>query len=181
MFNFGGKGYNSLVELYSDNSKLVFVMTGDYTHDEHMRGDICSMVWSKVAENPQKYMSMDKCHVKNYLRLVVKTTACDYLKREEKETAKIKKLQETERYSKPCELDEEDFYSNELKYLEKARTILTEEEEFLICMRFKENISARQVGEILDISEGNVRVKQGRILHKLKNEIIRLMKEDEGR
>lgn len=39
-------------------------------------------------------------------------------------------------------------------------------------------MSARQVAELFDTSEGNIRVRQKRILDKLRKEILRLMKED---
>lgn len=56
---------------------------------------------------------------------------------------------------------------------------MTKEEKELIQMRFAYKMSAREVGNLLEISEDTVRVRQFRTLRKLKNEIIRLKKENE--
>ena len=54
------------------------------------------------------------------------------------------------------------------------------EEKQLLVMRFAENMSAKETGKVLGISEGAVRARQRRILVKLKKEILRFMKEDES-
>lgn len=170
--------YGSLEELYNDNRKLVFVMVSDYTDDEEQKKDINSSVWAKIAEQPQKYMTMEPAHFRNYLRMIVKTSAVDYLRCEEKETSKLQLFQREDRISY-YDFDEGEFYADCLEYLAEAVSVLNFEEKELIRLRFGKKLPARQTGEILDISEGNVRVKQKRILAKLKEEILRLMKKDD--
>lgn len=170
--------YGSLEELYNDNRKLVFIMVSDYTDDEEQKKDINSSVWAKIAEQPQKYMTMEPAHFKNYLRMIVKASAVDYLKCEEKEASKLQNFKREERISY-CDFKEGDFYADYLEYLAKAVSVLNFEEKELLRMRFGMKLPARQVGELLGVSEVNVRVRQKRILAKLKKEILKLMKRDD--
>jgi len=177
MFNYAAM-YSSLEELYNDNRKLVFIMVSDYTDDEEQKKDINSSVWAKIAEQPQKYLTMEPAHFRNYLRMIVKASAADYLWCEEKEASKLQNFKREGRISYG-DFTEEEFYSDYLEYLAKAISVLNFEEKELLRMRFGMKLPAKQVGEILDISEGNVRVRQKRILAKLKKEILKLMKRDD--
>lgn len=56
---------------------------------------------------------------------------------------------------------------------------LRKTENELIQMRFTYNMSAREIGNILEISEEAVRVRQFRTLRKLREELLRLKKENE--
>ena len=69
----------------------------------------------------------------------------------------------------------------EMEYLSRAAAVLTIDEKQLIWLRFKEGLNAKEIGRLLEISDGNVRVRQKRILDKLRKEILRLMKEDDDR
>ena len=71
-------------------------------------------------------------------------------------------------------VEEECISREDFIYLDRARKILSEDELQLIYLRFEAGLSARQVGNAFGISEGAVRVKQYRILKKLRDEIIRL-------
>lgn len=98
-------------------------------------------------------------------------------KREKKETVEFQ--EEHFEGAPPVYFESEnDWRSDELACLDKAKNILTLEEKELIFFRFEEGMSARQVAELFDTSEGNIRVRQKRILDKLRKEILRLMKED---
>lgn len=172
------KHYTSLEELYIENRKLVFVMAHDYIADEHRSNDICSIVWAKIAEHPQRYLDMNQTHFRHYLRLIVKTSVIDYLKREEGEIVAAGRLAQ-EDITIHYDMQNSDFYRDEIVYLEEAVKKLNLEEKELIYMRFCKRLTARKVGEIMDMSEVNVRVKQKRILAKLKSELMGLMKEDD--
>ena len=140
MFNHAAT-YGSLEELYRDNLKLVFAMIGDYTDDGEQKKDINSAVWAKIAEQPQKYMNMDTGYFKNYLRMIVKTAAVDYLRCEEKEAYKRMYFRTEERKS-TCDFEREEFYEDCLVYLTEAVSILCFEEKELLRLRFKERLSS---------------------------------------
>ena len=68
---------------------------------------------------------------------------------------------------------------SDLRYLAKARQVLTTEERTLLVWIFEKKMPTKEAARILNISEGAVRVRQHRILGKLKQEILRLKKEEE--
>lgn len=171
------KYYGTIEELYRDNFKFVHILAGDYTDDIHIKNNISSMIWERVAGHPEKYLSMDQYRLRNYLRIMVKNAYVDYF-RDSKPVHE--ELTDSNIYSYDKDFFELDFYKEELKYLGAAVKTLNLEEKQLLVMRFAENMSAKETGNVLGISEGAVRVRQMRILVKLKKEILRFMKEDES-
>lgn len=166
------KKYKSLEELYLENRKLIYTYIRDYTTHQSSVQDIASIIWCKVVDDPQKFLDMDEIWLHNYLRVMVKTAVSDYFRIEEKEHMKAEKAREILEYEL---LREEDFLLKEdLEYLEQAKQVLSKADCDLILLRYEAGLSAREVGEAFGISEGAVRVKQHRILKKLKKEIIRL-------
>ena len=169
--------YKDLEELYYSNYKLVYVMAADYTENADMKNEAAYCLWEKISQNPERYLSMDEYQLKNYIRVMVKNIFMDHFKREKRETVEFQ--EEHFKGALPVYFESEnDWRSDELACLGKAKNILTLEEKELIFFRFEEGMSARQVSELFDTSEGNIRVRQKRILDKLRKEILRLMKED---
>ena len=167
--------YKMLEEMYIDNYKLVFTYIRDYTEEPDLVEEIASTVWLKVWERVEVLLGMDKKGVKYYLRAVAKTTVSDYFRHLHKENTRIEKVIEL---YEPFDWNfEEDklFKEEMLYYLKKSILSLTDEEQLLITMRFIHNKSAREIGDILGIKEGAVRVRQLRILAKMRNEIKELM------
>ena len=75
---------------------------------------------------------------------------------------------------------EEEFFSSSVdQYLEDACNELKQEEKELIQMKFFYQMSTKDIAGIMEIPEGTIRVRQLRILRKLRREILRLKKEDE--
>lgn len=171
--------YETLEEMYIDNYKLVFTYIKDYTEDPDLMEELASTIWLKVWERVEVFLVMDKKGVKYYLRAMVKTTVSDYFRHLHKENTMIEKV--IDLYEPFDWNSEEDklFKEDMLYYLKKSILSLTEKEQLLITMRFIHNKSARETGDILGIKEGAVRVRQLRILVKMRNEIKKLM--DEGR
>ena len=159
--------YNSFEELYEDNRKLVFTFILDYVKDLDILEDIASTVWLKIVKKGADFLEIDKKAIKYYLRAVVKTTVSDYFrskKKEEETTLILKESLNDSGNGDDSSLFDEDIRDN----LGKALELLTEDEKLLITLRFYEKMSARDIGKILNIEEGNVRVRQSRILKKLK-------------
>lgn len=163
--------YSTLEELYWNTYKLVYTYISDFTKDTIAAQDIASIIWGKVSEKPPKFLDLEIVHLRNYLRVMVRTTVSDYFRIEKRqdEIVKAENMLEAEK-----SVEEECIRREDLICLEKAKKILDEDEIQLIYLRFETGLSAREVGDAFGISEGAVRVKQHRILKKLKNEIIRL-------
>lgn len=176
MFEVTKTHYSSLEELFNKNRKLVFVIINDLVFEQEAREDIFSMVWMKISERPDKYMAMEIDYFRNYLRIMIKTIVADYFRKEKLEQAKAEKAKDSD--AAYNDFEEIEFYADEAPYLERAKAVLSPEEREIIRLKFYENRKAKEIGEIFNITEGNVRARQKRILAKLKKEIVRLMKED---
>ena len=173
------KCYKSFEALYRNVHRLLYAFAFDYTTSKETAEDIISMVWAKIAENPAYYLDMDKEFLKNYLRKMVKHIALNYQKQEERRQKREEKVLYT--YPETLSLKEQAILRSDLRYLAKARQVLTADERTLLIWIFEKGMSSKEVAEILNISDGAVRVRQHRILGKLKQEITRLKKEDEER
>lgn len=178
MSRFNEVRYGTLEELYLKNNKLVFAMLSDYTQDIEIKKELASSLWLKVAEDPAKYLAMEAQSLRQYIRVIVKNLYVDHYKANKKQEAEAAAPILDEKDSAFWAFEQTDFYEDAIPYIDEARKCLAEEDRLLICMKFEKNMSSREVGEVLGISEGNVRVRQKRILHKLKKEILRLKKED---
>ena len=168
--------YNSMEELYMDNYRLVYTYISDYTTLQEEADELAAIIWAKAAENPQRYLNMDKVWLKNYLRIMTRTTAADYFEKESRYRGNLSEdsidiLADTLRASST---EEEFFLREDLRHLRTARKILTETENEILTLRFEAELSAQTVGEAFGITEGALRVKQHRILKKLKAEITSL-------
>ena len=75
--------------------------------------------------------------------------------------------------------EEEFLTAEDAIYLENACRVLEDEEKDIIQMKFAYKMSAKEISDILEISEEAVRVRQFRVIRKLRNEIIRLKKANE--
>lgn len=164
------KKYSTLEELYNNMNKLIYTYIGDFTKDTVIAQDISSIIWGKVAQNPFRFLDMEINHLRNYMRKMVKTAVSDYFKIEnqQNEIVKLKDLLKTEK-----SVEEEYVRREDLFYLAEAMKVLDKDELVLIYLRVEAKLGAREVGETFGISEGAVRVKQYRILKKLRDEIIR--------
>ena len=77
-----GRYFTSLEEIYLENYKLVNAFIRDYYSDEETVKDISSIVWIKVMEEPDRYISMNEYWLQNYLRIVVRSVAVNQMRSE---------------------------------------------------------------------------------------------------
>ncbi|MGF6375167.1 RNA polymerase sigma factor (sigma-70 family) [Clostridiales Family XIII bacterium PM5-7] len=175
------KKYTTLEELYLDNYKLVFSYLLDYDlKDTYLQEELASIIWFKIWERHDSILEKEKKWVKNYLRIVAKTTVIDHLRKVKKESIEIKKMGELIEPLNPWSSVEKEVTDQEMRqYLYQCLNMLSDEEKMLITLRFYLEFSAKETGEHLFISEGNVRVRQLRIITKLRKELNKLMKEKE--
>lgn len=168
--------YKSLEELYIDNYLLIYTYISDYTTRQEDADELSAIIWAKVAENPERYLSMNKVWLKNYLRIMTRTTAADYFEKVAQYKGHLSEdsidiLADT---IQAHSTEEEFFRREDLRHLKTAKMKLTSEENEILAMRYETELSARDVGEAFGITEGSLRVRQHRILKKLKAEITRL-------
>jgi len=174
------KYYKSFEALYLDVYKLLYIFAFDRNNRLEDAEEIVSMVWAKIAENPAYYLDMDKKFLKNYLRTMVKNISLNYKTQEERRQQREAKAQDVlYKYPDMYSAKETAILRSDLRYLAKARQVLTTEERTLLVWIFEKKMPTKEAARILNISEGAVRVRQHRILGKLKQEILRLKKEEE--
>lgn len=173
--------YKNLEELYYDNYKLVYIIAGDYVANGDDRNEASSSVWAKIAAHPEKYLAMDEYRLKNYMRVMIKNICMDRFREAKKEAEDLRQTYRDGIAPLYADFGDQSCDRREMEYLSRAAAVLTIDEKQLIWLRFKEGLNAKEIGRLLEISDGNVRVRQKRILDKLRKEILRLMKEDDDR
>ena len=164
--------YRTLEDVYLDNRKLVFAYITEYTKEVSLMEEIASTVWVQAWEYGETILRLERKAVKRYLWAIVKSKIGDYTRGLEKEKNLIVKISENMEEIKPWETDmKQTFLEDMYTYLQDALSILSEEERLLLLLRFKENYTAKEIGQILNISENNVRVRQFRIIAKMRKHI----------
>ena len=166
--------YSSFEEMYLDNYKLVILFIRDYITDPYLVQDISSTVWTKVAEHIEKCMSMDKLWLRNYLRVMVRNTVADQY-REEKAIKELQKsMQDLSKCDPVISIEEDD--DDRKECMRKAVLILTDEEMQLLYLRYEKKLGFEEIGAMLGIGSGAVRMRHKRIVEKLRKKIDELIK-----
>lgn len=181
------KKYISFEELYMDKYKLVYVFIRDYMGSDKWKAEIAEeisqIVWTKVALNIKVILTFDEYHITNYLRRMTQNIATDFfddLVKEENKKVKMQgKCDETAFATKTTENIY--MYKDELDILKICVQTLKKEERELLYMRFALNYSAKEISMIMGISEINVRVRQKRIVEKLRKEFYGYIGGNNGR
>ena len=175
------KKVEQFVKIYSDNNKLVYSFIYKYTNDPEIVSEISSTVWLKVVKNLDKFLDMESQHLKNYLKVMVRTTYADFYKAQKREEKNLKEFEILfgNNIDELNFVDDELFFVDNLCYLRKAVDCLTEEEIELLTLKFDNNLKWNEIAEIYNVSEGSIRTRQSRIYVKLRNQIEEMIKNDE--
>lgn len=166
--------YSSFEEMYLDNYKLVILFIRDYITDPYLVQDISSIVWTKVAEHIERCISMDRLWLRNYLRVMVRNTVADQY-REEKAIKELQeKIQDILKYTAVNPTEEND----DKEYLRGAIAILSDEEIQLLYLKYEKMLNSEEIGAMLGVGSGAVRMRHKRIVEKLRRKINELRAEN---
>lgn len=166
--------YSSFEEMYLDNYKLVILFIRDYITDQYLVQDIASIVWTKVAEHIERCISMDRLWLRNYLRVMVRNTVADQY-REEKAIKELQeKIQDILKYTAVNPTEEND----DKEYLRGAIAILSDEEIQLLYLKYEKMLNSEEIGAMLGVGSGAVRMRLKRIVEKLRKKINELRAEN---
>lgn len=160
------KKYKTFEEMYLCNYKLIYAFIRDYTEDWYLAEEIASIVWAKIAECPNTYLEKDIKEFQNYLRVMVKNEAIQQFRVAERQNKKTEKAAVL--LSPTRTVEDEYVLREELKSLATARSLLSEEENRLLDLRFDRNFTVKQTGEALGLNISAVKMRQCRILAKLR-------------
>ena len=169
------------VKIYSETNKLVYSFIYKYTNDPEIVNEISSTVWLKVAKNLDKFLNMESQHLKNYLKVMVRTAYADFYKAQKREEKNLKELEIIvgNNIDELNFVDDELFFVDNLCYLRKAVDHLKEEEIELLTLKFDNNLKWSEIAEVSNVSEESIRTRQSRIYTKLRMQIEQMIQNDE--
>lgn len=154
----------SFEPLYNKYYEQIFRYIYQRMDDKEMAHDITSQVFLKAMNNIQKY-EYRGVPFASWLYRIAKSELYQSF-RDEKATRTVNV--DTVNLSDMIEEIEEDMSEESRSVLLKAIAELTEEEVQMIEMRFFEKRSFKEIGDILEITENNAKVKAHRIIQKMK-------------
>lgn len=153
--------------VYLDYSDKIFRYLFIQTQDKYLAEDLTADVFVKAYKSWKKF---DKEYTQAWLYRIAKNVLIDFWrkKKNKKEISLEIVISDGREPSKEDNIVEEISKEEEIKKLNKALEKLPERLKDIVVLRFIENLSAKETGEILRISEVNVRVLQYRALIKIK-------------
>jgi len=154
----------SFEPLYNKYYEQIFRYIYQRMDDKEMAHDITSQVFLKAMNNIQKY-EYRGVPFASWLYRIAKSELYQSF-RDEKATRTVNV--ETVSLSDMIEEIEEDISEESRALLLKAIAELSEDEVQMIEMRFFEKRSFKEIGDILEITENNAKVKAHRIIQKMK-------------
>ena len=179
---FGRKGYRNLEELYEENEALVYTFMRDYTKDENLVQELSQRLWIKVWENFDKFRDKEKKDAQAYMRAMAHNVAADYFKevKNEKECwGNMEWISSDQAMEEIEAISERELNDLQQECLCEAAEILTEEERYLLHLKYEKRLSSRAIGELTGRSAAVARVNLQRTRDKLRDEAYRIMRRKE--
>lgn len=152
-----------LKEIYIAYSDKIFRYLYWHVSDVYVAEDLTSEVFLKVFKNLNKFKDG---YLQAWIYRIAKNLLIDYYR-----SKKTSSLELAEEISVDAELLEKLSKDENSKRLHQALVKLPDNLREVVILRFFEEMSSAQVGEVMNINEGNVRVLQFRALKKLKDEL----------
>ena len=164
MLRDGEKNSFTFEEVYRELFPTIFRISYRITGDTGIAEDLCHEAFIKYYEREETFPSIDE--VKYWLIRVVRNVSLNYEKRRARERIAFNK------YKKSAltfdEGEEEKFLKEETKnYVQKALDKLPHSLRVVIVLKEYGGLSYREIGSIIGISEGNVKVRVFRAREKL--------------
>ncbi len=162
----GKKKYESFEELYASAHRLVYLFIRDYTNDWYTAEELSSIIWLKVAEQPEFYLEHEILWVHNYIRVMVKNEFCEQYRIQVRRNRSLEKVAELSDIPKSAE--EEIILKENLERLHSIRIGLSVEERQLLDLRFNQELSIKETGNAMGLKQSTVKMRQQRLLMKLR-------------
>jgi len=150
--------------LYRKYHEQIFRYVHQRMDDTELAFDVTSQVFLKALKNLHKYEFRGVPFGSWLYRIAKSELYQAYRERQAKRTVNVESIHLFEMIE---DFDDEQSENNKKK-LFKAISELKEEDVQLIELRFFEKRPFKEIGEILDITENNAKVKSFRVLEKLK-------------
>lgn len=155
--------------LYNRYYEQIFRYIYQRVDSQEKAGDIASQVFLKALQNLHKYKFMGVPFSSWLYRIAMSEVYQSFKDKKAERTINLDTMQLGEMVEE-CEEDNSD---DRRRLLLDAISQLNEDDLQMVELRFFEKRSFREIGEILDVTENNAKVKSYRIIEKLKKIIIK--------
>jgi len=159
---------NRLFEpLYNRYFELVFRFIHKRVGDCDTTSDITSQVFLKALQNLSKFNNKGVPFSAWLLRIAINEMN-DYFNRCKKSYLVSVESVDLAHLCDDCDVAEKE---QQIEWLKKTLATLEKTELLMIELRFFENKSFKEIGDIMDITENNAKVKVYRIIDKMKQKL----------
>ena len=156
--------------LYKKYYEQIFRYVYQRMDDKELAGDITSQVFLKALNNLHRYEFRGVPFASWLYRIAKSELYQSFRDKKAQRTVNVESMHVVEM----IEEWEEDHSDQNRKILLKVIGQLKEEEVQLIEMRYFEKRSFREIGEILEITENNAKVKSHRVVQKMKRLFLKV-------
>lgn len=155
-------------ELYNKYKQLMFYIANQILGDEHLAEDAVHISFIKIAKNINKINNIDSRETKSFITVLTKRTSIDIYRKNKKENI----VSFEEHYSDnnadiACDLSD-DSYTLIVKAILKLPEIYKE----VFILKYRHDLSNKEISKVLDISKDNVEKRIQRGKKKLQNILI---------
>ena len=157
--------------LYEKYYKTIFLYLFRKVNDMDIAGDLCSEVFSKALSTIHSYEYKGVPYSAWLYRIAANEANMHFRKSNKRETICIDDTSIHLLNEDLQEINDENVY---IKFLPQCMEKLKPDEVALIQWRFFENKAFKEVGEIMNMTENNAKVKTYRILEKIRKWMLEM-------
>ena len=152
--------------LVDEYGKRLFYTIYRFTHNYDDTEDIIQEVWIKFYNNVWKFRQESSIYT--FLYRIAVNTSINCINRKKRMQEIIKMIPFIQNRDNPAE---EAIRNEEMMMLKKGIDKLPKQQQAAFILHREENLSFKQIGEILEKSENNVKVSYHYAIKKLKNHL----------
>lgn len=161
------KHFSKIYDLYHHK---IFTYIFRRVGDLDLAADICSETFVKAFSNLHKYQ-FKGFSFSSWLYKITTNEINMYFRKNQTETRHVAIYSKT--IDLLTEIDEETSMEEKLVQLQNALTFLEQVEVQLLEWRFYEELSFKEIGYLLDISEDNAKIRTYRVIEKIKKSLFK--------
>jgi len=163
-----------IADIYDEYHHKCLCVALKYVKKQDIAEDIVGDTFVKIIEHKEKIFSLDCNLLPSYIVTIVKNKAKDYLKSQK--NVSDTPLEELEETVESPEQSVEDLVLDKMAYKRLVSLIDTLDEDYrtVLIMKYIWDFSIKEIAEILDIEQGNVKVR----IHRAKAQLKKLLERE---